>query len=329
MAPADPQELFGAYYYATGCGIPYQRDAHWVNFFGQIAEAIVTRIAPRTLLDAGCALGLLVEQLRLQGVMAEGVDISEFAIANAPEVVRPYVRQASVAEPFGQRYDLIVCIEVLEHMPQPEAERAIANFCAHSDDILFSSSPLDFREATHINVHPSEHWAELFARQGFLRDVDFDASFITPWAVRFRRRSDTLPRVVRDYERRFWELWKETTDLRDLALQQQHTIGASTERVSSIQADLIALHEQLADRDRQLIALHEQIHQTIQEYQQLAAENSKLNNYVQQIETDLATKVSHINELKRAIVRLESGRMMRLLHMLRSWRRRPSTEERH
>ena len=343
MVRPDPQEIFGAHYYATGCGLPYQRDEHWTTFFGRIADEIVVRIAPRTLLDAGCALGLLVEQFHLRGVQAEGVDISEFAISHAPEVVRSYVRQASVTEPFGQRYDLIVCIEVLEHMPQPEAERAIVNFCAHSDDILFSSSPLDFREATHINVHPSEHWAELFARQGFLRDVDFDASFITPWAVRFRRRSDTLPRVVRDYERRFWELWKETTDLRDLALQQQHTIGASTERVSSIQADLIALHEQLADRDRQLIALHEQladrdrqlialheqIHQTIQEYQQLAAENSKLNNYVRQTEADLVTKVDHINELKRAIVRLESGRVMRLLQMLKSWRGRLFTEERH
>ena len=357
MVRPDPQEIFGEHYYATGCGLPYQRDEHWTTFFGRIADEIVTRIAPRTLLDAGCALGLLVEQLHLRGVRAEGVDISEFAISHAPEVVRPYVRQASVAEPFGERYDLIVCIEVLEHMPQPEAERAIVNFCAHSDDILFSSSPLDFREATHINVHPSEHWAELFARQGFLRDVDFDASFITPWAVRFRRRSDTLPRVVRDYERRFWELWKETTDLRDLAIQQQRTIGASTERMGKLQADvvalheqladrdrqlialheqladrdrqLIALHEQLADRDRQLVALHEQIYQTIQEYQQLAAESSKLNNYVRQTEADLVTKVDHINELKRAIVRLESGRVMRLLQMLKSWRGRLFTEERY
>ena len=338
MAPADPQELFGAYYYATGCGIPYQRDAHWVNFFGQIAEAIVTRIAPRTLLDAGCALGLLVEQLRLQGVMAEGVDISEFAIASAPEVVRPYVRQASVAEPFGQRYDLIVCIEVLEHMPQPEAERAIANFCAHSDDILFSSSPLDFREATHINVHPSEHWAELFARQGFLRDVDFDASFITPWAVRFRRRSEPLPRLVRDYERRFWELWKETTDLRDLALQQQRQLeqatGALHERDQQLVAlhqqlaerdqHLVALHQQLAERDQQLVALHQQLAQFIEEHRQLAVGVGGLNTSITQLERELQLKIAHIDELKSTITRLESGRVMRLLQTLNGWRQHAS-----
>lgn len=28
--------------------------------------------------------------------------------------------------------------------------------------------------ASHINVQPPEYWAQLFARQGFFRDVDFD-----------------------------------------------------------------------------------------------------------------------------------------------------------
>ena len=47
-----------------------------------------------------------------------------------------------------------------------------------------------------MNVRPPEYWAEQFARQGFVRDVDFDASFITPWAVRFRRSAEPLHRVI-------------------------------------------------------------------------------------------------------------------------------------
>ncbi|MBP1464697.1 glycosyltransferase [Candidatus Chloroploca sp. M-50] len=221
MSEQNPQSLYDKFYFATGCGRPYERDDHWTNFFGEIADEIVATIAPSDALDAGCALGLLVEQLRERGVAAEGIDISEFAIANAPETVKPYVRVGSVAEPFERRYDLIICIEVLEHMPKEDSERAVANFCAHSDDILFSSSPFDYKEVTHFNVNPPEYWASLFARHGFYRDVDFDASFITPWAVRFRRRNEPTARIVRDYERRFWELWKETTDLRTLNLEQR------------------------------------------------------------------------------------------------------------
>ncbi|MEI8167856.1 MAG: methyltransferase domain-containing protein, partial [Chloroflexales bacterium] len=229
MADQNPQDLYDKFYYATGCGLPYQRDEHWTTFFGRIADELVATINPPSMLDAGCALGLLVEQLRLRGVQAEGVDISEFAITNAPEAVRPFVRVGSVAEPFGRRYDLIICIEVLEHMSREDAERAVANFCAHSDDVIFSSSPLDFKEATHFNVHPIEHWADLFARHSFVRDVDFDASFLTPWTIRFRRSSEPPHRVIRNYERRFWELWKANTDLRELALEQRKELGVATD----------------------------------------------------------------------------------------------------
>ncbi|MDM8527949.1 glycosyltransferase [Anaerolineales bacterium HSG24] len=217
MEPQKIADLYDAHYFATGCGLPYQRDEHWLNFFDGIAKSIIKEIEPQTVLDAGCAMGFLVENLRKQNVEAYGVDISEYAIENVHPDIAPYCRVGSVADPLPQRYDLIVSIEVLEHMPKAEAEQAVANFCQHADDILFSSTPFDYKEETHFNVQPLEYWAEQFARHGFFRDVDFDASFITNWAVRFRSQQEPPHRIVRDYERRFWLLWKENTDLRDLA----------------------------------------------------------------------------------------------------------------
>ena len=194
---------FDAYYFAHCCGAPYGRNDQWRRHFGLIADGIVARIQPTRVLDAGCAFGLLVEALRERGVEAFGVDISEYAIANVPEPMRAFCRVGSIADPFPDCYDLIVSIEVLEHMAPADADAAVANFCGHADDLLFSSTPTDFREPTHVNLRTSEVWAEQFARLGFFRDVDFDASFVTSWAVRLRRRSDPLPRIVRDYERRF------------------------------------------------------------------------------------------------------------------------------
>jgi len=285
---SDHGRLFDAHYYATGLGAPYQRDEHWMSFFAGIAARIVAEIGPATVLDAGCAMGLLVEQLRLRGVEAEGLDISAYAIANAPEAVREHVRVASVAEPFERRYDLIVCIEVLEHLPRPEAERAVVNLCHHSDDVLFSSSPLDYKEATHFNVNPPEYWAELFARQGFFRDLDFDASFITPWAARFRRRSDPPPRVIRDYERHLWELRRENADLRQLALEQREHLAAAHARATD------AAH-QLQQRDQA---------------------TRELGAYAARLEAELALKNAHIARLERLIEQIENGRVLRLLRAL-------------
>jgi hypothetical protein len=112
-------------------------------------------------------------------------------------------------------------------MPQAEAERAIDNMCAHAPDVLFSSSPFDLKELTHVNVQPPEYWAEQFARHGFYRDVDFDASFITPWAVRFRKRAEPVHRIVREYERRFAALAIERNEIRKHALALQTELAAA------------------------------------------------------------------------------------------------------
>jgi SAM-dependent methyltransferase len=233
---------FDAFYYAHSCGRPYARDDEWLRFFGGIADRITADMtsasarasadrpasaeAPLRVLDAGCAMGLLVEALVARGVDAYGIDISDYAISQAAPEVRGRCRVASLTAPLEGRYDLIVCIEVLEHMPADEADRAIANFAAHTDDVLFSSTPFDYREPTHINVRMPEDWAEAFARHGFYRDVDFDASFITKWAVRFTRRSVAAPRLVRDYERRFWQARAAEHDARAYSLELQQRLDA-------------------------------------------------------------------------------------------------------
>lgn len=206
--PASASATFDAWYYEHSCGRPYARDEAWLKFFGEIAARITGDIlapssgtTPRRVLDAGCAIGLLVEALHSRGVDAEGLDVSDYAISQVPDIVGPKCRVASLTTELPGRYDLIVCIEVLEHMPAADARLALSNICRHADDVLFSSSSHDFAEATHVNVQPPEVWAELFARDGFLRDLDYDASYITPWAARFRRRSDALPRIVLEYER--------------------------------------------------------------------------------------------------------------------------------
>ena len=137
--------------------------------------------------------GFLVEALRNRGVEAFGIDLSPYAIEHVHESVKPYCRVGSVTDPLDGPYDLIVSIEVVEHMEARDAETALQNFCSQTDDLLLSSSPLDYREPTHVNVQPPEVWAEQLARHGFFRDVDYDASFITPWAGRFRRVRRTAP----------------------------------------------------------------------------------------------------------------------------------------
>ena len=135
----------------------------------------------------GCATGMLVEALRDRGVDARGIDVSAWAIGQVPAALRPFCKVGSITDELDGHYDLITCLEVLEHLPPSLAAEAVANLCRHSDAVLFSSTPDDFDEPTHLNVESGGYWARLFFRQGFVRDVDFDASFLAPHAVLFRR----------------------------------------------------------------------------------------------------------------------------------------------
>lgn len=241
---------FGAEYYAASCGKPYRRDEEWLGFFGVIADRIVADIGPRRVLDAGCALGLLVETLRARGVEAFGIDLSAYAISNAAPEMAAYLREGSIAADLGASYDLIVSIEVLEHMPAAEAEAAIANFCRHADDVLFSSSPLDYGETTHVNVRPPEYWAEQFGRHGFVRDVDFDASFITPWAVRFRRTAEPLHRIVAGYERQHAPLLRERADLRTRLAAVENELKRTQQELVATQSVVAESRDTIANMER-------------------------------------------------------------------------------
>ena len=262
------QPTFDAYYYAHSCGRPYARDAEWLRFFGTVAERIaadVPSLARTTegkairVLDAGCAMGLLVEALVERGIDAHGIDISEYAISQAAPAIRDRVRVGSLATPLDGRYDLIVCIEVLEHMPPADARVALANLCAHADDIIFSSSPTDFGETTHVNVQPPEAWAEAFAREGLLRDLDYDASYITPWAVRYRRRSEPIPRVVREYERTAARLMIERNELRQQVLQFDRQVQKEAEDAPRLRIELARANETLLAAQQRIAALDDTV----------------------------------------------------------------------
>lgn len=230
----DAGQLFDDYYFAHGCNTPYRRDEGWLAQFGRIADAIIREIEPQTVLDVGCAIGLLVETLRQRGVEAYGVDVSEYAIEQVHPAVREYCRVGGATEPFGRHYDLITCIEVLEHMAPEQAQPAIANICAHTDRVLFSSSPFDYAEVTHFNVQPPEYWAQLFAQQDFFRDVDLDAGFLTPWAACFRRQDKPLAHVTADYERRFWHMRQESQTRLKVNLEQREQLAQQEARLQEL-----------------------------------------------------------------------------------------------
>jgi SAM-dependent methyltransferase len=234
-------EVYDAQYYDTGCGeVPYRNREVWLAHFRGVVTQAIQPLTPRphTVFDAGCAFGYFVEALREAGYDARGADISEYAISQADPAVRDHVRVGGVTELPGRHVDLITCIEVLEHVDAVTSDAAIANFCAHSDAVLFSSSPVDETTESHVNVRPPHAWAECFARHGFWRDLSADVSSAAPWAALFRKRAQ--PVTWQEYEDRLTSVYghsasrnsqlaaalreKFESDLRVIALERESEV---------------------------------------------------------------------------------------------------------
>ena len=185
---ATEQELSGASYDASHCGaVPYERNDHGLDFFGRVADELQRAFAPQTVFDAGCARGLLVESFWDRGVEAHGRDISAWAIEHARPDIKGFCSTGSIAEPIEGHYDLLTCIEVLEHMPEQDALRAITEMARAAPRILFSSSPVDFAEPALCNVRPTQYWLARWADAGFAPLTTHDAGYVAPHAYILER----------------------------------------------------------------------------------------------------------------------------------------------
>ena len=183
-----------------------------------VADRAIALTNPSSVLDVGCATGMLVQAFVIHGVEAEGIDVSEYAVSHAHADVSGRLRVASATEPLDGRWDLVTCVEVLEHLSPDEAQTAIDNISGATDRVLFSSTPSDFAEATHVNVQPTADWAAWFAERGFFRRADANVSFLTPWAVLFERGDLTPREVTHRYESVLIPLQSEVREKRSALL---------------------------------------------------------------------------------------------------------------
>lgn len=194
--------FFKEFHQKKGAG-NYMDSELWIPFFEKVAQRIIDVFNPTTVLDAGCACGYLVAALRDLGVEAYGFDISKYAINNVREDIAEYCFAHSITDALPatvpQTYDLIVTTEVLEHLFPKEGEKAIENLCQYSDTIVFSSTPSDIEDRTHVNVQLPEYWAELFYNNSFAKNFVFDMEVLSPWCVVYERFTD-IKKLIFNYE---------------------------------------------------------------------------------------------------------------------------------
>jgi 2-polyprenyl-6-hydroxyphenyl methylase/3-demethylubiquinone-9 3-methyltransferase len=117
-----------------------QIDQHW-----QCDECSRHPLEAKTALDVGCGAGLLAEPLARLGASVTGLDASSDLIAVAQEHARARglgieYRAGELAELNGQ-FDLVTCMEVIEHVADPASFVAELAKRMASNGLLVLSTP--------------------------------------------------------------------------------------------------------------------------------------------------------------------------------------------
>ncbi|MDG2460036.1 MAG: bifunctional 2-polyprenyl-6-hydroxyphenol methylase/3-demethylubiquinol 3-O-methyltransferase UbiG [Luminiphilus sp.] len=102
----------------------------------------------KTVLDVGCGGGLLCEALSHRGAHVTGIDMGEAPLSVARlhqlesgvEVDYIHSTAESLAEEWAGAFDVVTCLEMLEHVPDPSIViQACADLCCSGGDLFFST----------------------------------------------------------------------------------------------------------------------------------------------------------------------------------------------
>jgi 2-polyprenyl-6-hydroxyphenyl methylase / 3-demethylubiquinone-9 3-methyltransferase len=102
----------------------------------------------KKVVDVGCGGGILAESISQSGANTTGIDLSEKALKvaelHALEVGANLTYRAISAEDLAdeqaEQYDVVTCMEMLEHVPDPASVvRACAKLCKPGGTLFFST----------------------------------------------------------------------------------------------------------------------------------------------------------------------------------------------
>jgi 2-polyprenyl-6-hydroxyphenyl methylase/3-demethylubiquinone-9 3-methyltransferase len=114
--------------------------ANWIDRYAHVAE--------KTVLDVGCGGGILCEALAQRGALVTGIDMGEAPLAVAKlhqlesgvDVTYQRASAEDMAQSHSGRFDIVTCLEMLEHVPDPGSViRACAELVKPGGHLFFST----------------------------------------------------------------------------------------------------------------------------------------------------------------------------------------------
>jgi SAM-dependent methyltransferase len=154
----------------------------------QILPYILKLKPIKSIVDIGCGTGTWLSVAKEFGVEeilgVDGVNLDQEEL----KIPRTNFINANLSQKFNlnKNFDLLICLEVAEHLPESSSNILIDTLTNHSDFILFSAAIPSQGGQNHINEQWPEYWSDRFSAKGYfacniLRDKFWDNEEIEWW----------------------------------------------------------------------------------------------------------------------------------------------------
>ena len=137
-----------------------------------------------SVLDVGCAKGFMLHDFKelMPNLTIAGIDISEYAIEHAIEIVKPFLRVGNAKELLYEdnSFDLVISINTIHNLPLEECKQALREIQRvtrkHTFITMDAWRTEEERERmmkwnlTALTYMHVDDWKELFAKVGYTGD---------------------------------------------------------------------------------------------------------------------------------------------------------------
>ncbi len=142
-------------------------------FADRLAKYIKEQLNPKSLLDIGCGPGHFVDSFRSEGIDATGIDIDDRVIG------KDYVEYRSLFDITNESADVVVCMEVAEHISEEQEDLVVQKVVSTvNNTLIWTAAAIGQGGIGHINCKNKEDWAKKITESGLTRNCDKERKMI-------------------------------------------------------------------------------------------------------------------------------------------------------
>ena len=125
---------------------------------------------PASILDVGCGAGTWLKTAMIAGVTdVFGIDGVEIPAEQLHIPANKFLcRDLRLPIDLGRHFDVVLCLEVAEHLEASSSGPLITTLTKHSNTVIFSAACPGQSGQHHVNCQWPEYWQQLFNSVGYV-----------------------------------------------------------------------------------------------------------------------------------------------------------------